>query len=70
MLTLDEVAAIAACSLAHLRREIDAGRGPDIVRIGSRAVRVTVADAVAWIDQLALRPLKTKPAADAIKQSD
>jgi predicted DNA-binding transcriptional regulator AlpA len=52
IITLRDVASISGVSLATLRREVDAGRGPRITRISERRVGVRASHLREWLDSL------------------
>jgi predicted DNA-binding transcriptional regulator AlpA len=53
VLTLDQTAKLANISPATLRRRLDDGSGPKVIRLSARRVGIRVRDFRAWLDQLA-----------------
>lgn len=52
-ITLREAALVAGVSLRHLMAERSLGRGPRAYRLGDKAIRSTVADALSWVSSRA-----------------
>ena len=50
VIRLDEAAAIAGFSEATLRRRIDSGTGPRVIRLSARRVGIRLSDLKAWLE--------------------